>query len=143
MNYNNYNTACLITSITMLFIITGNFYKVDLCVVLLLASLFSIIWRSTKLLRGKSIIEKNSKNDILTHPLFILDFMFALLGYFCIMYSRQISYKLILLTFTIFTLGWTLHYLDLSEASRSVHFSGHCTLIFIFILVFYFQFKQI
>ena len=143
MNYEYYNTACLITSIVMLFVISGNFNKVDLCVVLLLASLFSIIWRSTKLFKGKSVIEKNSRNDILTHPLFILDFVFALIGYICIMYSGQISYKLILLTFTIFTLGWTLHFCNLPEAARSVHFSGHCCVIFIFILTFYFGFEQI
>ncbi len=47
----------LITLIFILVII--KIKEIDLCVILLLAALFSITWRSTKLLQGENIIEKD------------------------------------------------------------------------------------
>ena len=61
MNYDEYNFSCLITSIIMLVLVIFKNREVDLCIILLLAAIFSITWRSTKLIQGQNIIEKDSK----------------------------------------------------------------------------------
>ena len=74
MDYYSYNVACLITSMLMLIILSFKFKEIDLCLILLLAAIFSIIWRSMKIIKGKEEIEKdnnhisNTNNDIRTYP---------------------------------------------------------------------------
>ena len=142
MNYNEYNTCCLFTSIIMIVLVLFKFKEVNLCLILLLAALFSITWRSTKLIQGQNIIEKDDlNNNYFSHPLFILDLTFAILGFLCVINSRQIHYKFIYLTILIFSIGWTLHFLEKRKTSRMIHFSGHCYVILIFFLTFYLYLK--
>ena len=138
MNYNEYNFCCLITSIFMFILVILKIREVDLCIILLLAAIFSIIWRSTKLIQGQNILEKDdSDNHSLYHPLFILDFTFACLGFLCIINSRQINYKFVYLTILVFLIAWTLHFKNKRKISRAIHFTGHCYVILIFFLTFY------
>ena len=64
MNYNEYNCCCLVTSIIMLILIIFKIHMVDLCIILLLAAIFSITWRSTKLIQGQNIIEKDGVKEL-------------------------------------------------------------------------------
>ena len=138
MNYDEYNCCCLVTSIIMFILIILKIHEVDLCIILLLAALFSIIWRSTKLIQGKNKIEKDdSDNNSLYHPLFILDFAFAVLGFLCVINSRQINHKFIYLTILVFLIAWTLYFINQRKTSRTIHFSGHCYVILVFFLTFY------
>jgi len=137
MNYYNYNFICLLTSLIMLFIICFRYNKIDFCYIFILSALFSIIWRSTKLIKGKEKIEENNNN--LKHPLFILDFIFALLVYICLIHSKQINYKFIIITFFVFILAWTYHFINQRNISNTIHTTGHFYVILIFILVFYFN----
>lgn len=59
MNYKQYNGVCLVTSILMLLLLIFKYKQIDLCVVLIFSSVFSIIWRSMKLIKGKKEIEYN------------------------------------------------------------------------------------
>jgi hypothetical protein len=142
MNFNNYNFACLLTSITMLIILLSQYTKINLCYILLIGSILSILWRSTKLLQGENNIEidedgtKNS-NKYIKNPLFILDFLFGFLAYICIFSSNQINKKFIILTFLIFVLAWIMQFMKINEISRSVHTLGHVYVLIIFILTFY------
>ena len=138
MNYNEYNIRCLITSVLMFILVILKIHEVDLCIVLILAAIFSTIWRSIKLIQGSDIIEKDDlDNHSLYHPLFILDFSFAILGFICVINSRQINKKFIYLTILVFIIAWTLHFLQQRKTSRVIHFSGHCYVILIFFLTFY------
>ena len=138
MNYEEYNIYCLVTSITMLILVIFKFHEVDLCIILLLAAIFSIIWRTNKVIQGKKLIEKNDSDyHSLYHPLFILDFAFAVLGFLCVINSRQINYKFIYLTILVFIIAWTLYFTHKRKTSRMIHFSGHCYVILIFFLTFY------
>jgi hypothetical protein len=142
MNFNNYNFACLLTSITMLIILLSQYTKINLCYILLIGSILSILWRGTKLLQGENNIEidedgtKNS-NKYIKNPLFILDFLFGFLAYICIFSSNQINKKFIILTFLIFVLAWIMQFMKINEISRSVHTLGHVYVLIIFILTFY------
>jgi len=139
MNYNYYNTSCLITSIMMLIILLYKFTNINLCIILLLGSIFSIIWRSIKLIKGEEIIEQpGNLNSFFTNPLFILDFTFGFLAYICIFTCNQINKKFILLTFFIFIIAWNLHLMKINETSRAIHLYGHVNILIIFIFTFYF-----
>lgn len=156
MDYYSYNFACLITSILMLIIVSFKFQEIDLCLILLLAAIFSIIWRSIKIIKGKDTIEKdNNHNNSLRNPFFILDFGFATLAFLCVLFSKQINKKFLLLIFFIFVLAWILNFISESNdsndsnnrdnnlknkiisTSQTVHFCGHCFLIFIVFITFY------
>ena len=154
MNYYSYNVACLITSILMLIILSFKFKEIDLCLILLLAAIFSIIWRSIKIIKGKEEIEKdNNHNHSLKNPFFILDFCFALLAFLCVLFSKQINKKFLLFIFLIFILAWSLNFISTSNdksdkvdnnfknkiisTSQTIHFCGHCYLIFIVFITFY------
>ena len=159
MDYYSYNFACLITSILMLIIVSFKFQEIDLCLILLLAAIFSIIWRSMKIIKGQHAIEKdNNHNHSLTNPFFILDFGFATLAFLCVLFSKQINKKFLLLIFLIFILAWILNFISESNdsndsndsnnrynnfknkiisTSQTVHFCGHCFLIFIVFITFY------
>lgn len=151
MNYYSYNVSCLITSILMLIIVSFKFKNINLCVILLLASIFSIIWRSIKLIKGKYVIEKdNNHNHSINNPFFITDFTFACLAYLCVLYSKQINKKLILLTFFIFFMAFMLNIYNsmynengselqykLKNTTQTIHFYGHCIVVFIVFSTFY------
>jgi len=154
MDYYSYNFACLITSILMLIIVSFKFKEIDLCLILLLAAIFSIIWRSMKIIKGQHAIEKdNNHNHSLTNPFFILDFGFATLAFLCVLFSKQINKKFLLLIFLIFILAWILNFISNSNdksdnvnnnfknkiisTSQTIHFCGHCYLIFIVFITFY------
>ena len=151
MDYYSYNFACLITSILMLIIVSFKFKEIDLCLILLLAAIFSIIWRSMKIIKGQHAIEKDH-NHSLTNPFFILDFGFATLAFLCVLFSKQINKKFLLLIFLIFILAWILYFVSdcnisndtnsknkIISTSQTVHFCGHCFLIFIIFITFYFN----
>lgn len=149
MNYYSYNVLCLITSVLMLIILSFKFKEIDLCLILLLSAIFSIIWRSIKIIKGKQIIEKNSNHyHYLRNPFFILDFSFAVLGFLCVLFSKQINRKFLLFIFLIFVLAWILNFIDINDSkknnnnnilstSQTIHFCGHCYLIFIVFITFY------
>ena len=140
MNFINYNLSCLITSIIMLIILILQFRNINFCIILLLGALFSIIWRSIKLIEGENNIEKNNNiNHSITNPFFLLDFTFGFLAYLCITTCNQINKKFILLTFLIFILAWILHLSQIKELSRTVHLCGHIYILIIFILTYYFN----
>ena len=141
MDYYFYNFACLITSILMLIILSFKFNEIDLCLILLLAAIFSIIWRSMKIIKGKDKIEID--NNALKNPFFILDFSFATLGFLCVLFSKQINKKFIFLTISIFVLSWILTFVSDSnnnnkeKISNTIHFCGHCFVILIIFITFY------
>ena len=155
MDYNSYNFACLITSILMLIILSYKFQEIDLCIILLFASIFSIIWRSMKVIKGKDIIEKNDNhNHSLKNPFFILDFGFAILAFLCVIFSKQINKKFITLVILIFILAWILNISSIGNdrngsdssndfknklinTSQTIHFCGHCYVIIIIFITFY------
>lgn len=142
MNFNDYNFACLITSITMFVILISKFNDINVCYILVLGTIFSIIWRSMKLIQGEEKIEtdengnKNS-NKYIYNPWFILDFTFAILAYICIFSCNQINKKFIILTFLVFLLAWIMQFMKINEYSRVVHTIGHVYVLIIFILTFY------
>ena len=152
MNYYSYNFLCLITSILMLIFVSFKFNEIDLCVILLFASIFSIIWRSMKIIKGKDVIEKdNNHNHSIKNPFFILDFSFATLAFLCVLFSKQINKKFIFLTILVFILSWFLNYFveyksiesernfknKIVSTSQTIHFCGHCYVIFIVFITFY------
>lgn len=151
MDYNSYNFSCLTTSILMLIILFYKFQEIDLCIILLFSSIFSIIWRSMKVFKGKDIIEKNNNhNHSIKNPFFILDFGFGILAFLCVVFSKQINKKFLLLIFLIFVLGWCLNFISetkdnsnnnfknkIISTSQTIHFCGHCFLIFIIFITFY------
>ena len=149
MNYYSYNVGCLITSVLMLIILCMKFQQINLCVILLFAAVFSILWRSIKLIIGKTKIEKTNHNNYLKNPFFILDFVFAILGYSCVLCSKQINKKFIFLTILVFVLAWILHFINyknnndnnlndkIINTSQTIHFCGHCYVVLIVILTFY------
>lgn len=156
MDYYSYNFACLITSILMLIIVSFKFQDIDLCLILLLAAIFSIIWRSMKIIKGQHAIEKdNNHNHSLTNPFFILDFGFAILAFLCVLFSKQINKKFIFLIILVFILAWIIYFVGyyisndsnnsndtnsknkIISTSQTIHFCGHCFLIFIVFITFY------
>ena len=154
MNYKQYNGACLITSILMLLLLISKFKQIDLCVVLIFGALFSIIWRSIKLIKGKDNIEydKNGKhNKLITflNPLFMLDFVFGVLCFICINKTKQINYKFIIIVSIIFNLAWAFNLYEIYKKqdnykfcmSHTIHFVGHLCLLLVFLLTFYFYIK--
>ena len=148
MDYYSYNIGCLITSFLMLIIVLFKFNQINLCIILLLASIFSIIWRSLKIINGKNVIEKNNNhNHSLKNPFFILDFLFATLAYICVLFSKQFSNKLVIISLLIFIFAWILHFENNEEnddiknkkqnKSQTVHFCGHCGAVLIVFITFY------
>lgn len=157
MEYYSYNFACLITSISMLIVLSFKFKEIDLCLILLLSAIFSIIWRSMKIIKGRETIEKdNNHNHSLKNPFFILDFGFATLAFLCVLFSKQINKKFLLFIFLIFIFAWILNFISDSNksdknnnnvdnnfknkiisTSQTIHFCGHCFLIFIVFITFY------
>lgn len=148
MNYYSYNVGCLITSILMLLILLFKFNKINLCIILLLAAIFSIIWRSLKIIYGKNAIEKdNNHNHSLSNPFFILDFTFATLAYICVLFSKQFNNKLVIISLLIFILAWISNFINNSNndfiknkninSSQTIHFGGHCCVIIIVFVTFY------
>ena len=148
MDYYSYNYLCLITSILMLILVLLKFKEIDLCLILLLAAIFSIIWRSIKIIKGKDIIEKdNNHSHYLKHPFFILDFSFATLAFLCVLFSKQINKKFIILTILVLILSWILSIISTNtdskyknkiiSTSQTIHFCGHCYVIFIVFITFY------
>uniref|UniRef100_A0A6C0LDL9 Uncharacterized protein n=1 Tax=viral metagenome TaxID=1070528 RepID=A0A6C0LDL9_9ZZZZ len=148
MDYYLYNFACLITSILMLIILSIKFKEIDLCLILLLAAIFSIIWRSMKIIKGRDTIEKDhNHNHSLKNPFFILDFCFATLAFLCVLFSKQINKKFIILTILIFVLAWILNFVGndnndsnfnkIVNTSQTIHFCGHCYVVLIVFITFY------
>ena len=64
MNYSQYNKGCLITSFLMLLLLIFKYKEIDLCIILILGSIFSILWRSIKIIYGKDKIEKNNEGKL-------------------------------------------------------------------------------
>ena len=136
MNYNCYNCGCLITSILMLLLIIFKLNIVSFGIVLLFAALFSILWRSTKLINGQHKIEEDNQY---MHPLFILDLSFAILAFICIFISKQINIKFIFLSLLTICITWVLYFCEYEKASNNIHFCAHCYIVLFFILTFYFN----
>jgi hypothetical protein len=129
----------------MLLLLIFKYKEIDLCIILILGSIFSILWRSIKIIYGKDKIEKNNEgklsklNKSFVNPFFLLDFIFGLLGYICICYSKQINNKFIILIFSIFMLAWILNISSQhNNTSQTIHFCGHCYVLLIFLLTFNF-----
>ena len=146
MEFILYNTGCLFTSIIMLCIVLFYYKEIDVCYIFIFASLFSILWRSIKLYQGEDKIEKDENGEQngkhhWNNPIFVSDLTLTLLGYLCVINSNQINKKFIILTFLIFVLAWSIHYTGYYETSRTIHFCGHCYIIFIFILTFLLKIK--
>lgn len=154
MNYIQYNVSCLITSILMLLLLISKFKKIDLCVVLIFGAVFSIIWRSIKLIKGQNNIEYDSngkKNKLITfmNPFFTLDFIFGILYFMCISKTKQINYKYLIIVSIIFNLAWILNIYEIYKSknvdkfclSHTIHFSGHLCLLLVFVLTFYLNIK--
>jgi uncharacterized membrane protein YfcA len=138
----------------MLIILSFKFKEIDLCSILLLSAIFSITWRSIKIIKGKETIEKD---NYIKNPFFILDFGFAILALLCVLFSKQINKKFLLFLFLIFVLSWILTFIcdsnDKSDnnnnnnnnnlknkiisTSQTIHFCGHCYLILIVFITFY------
>lgn len=138
MNFNNYNIACIITSFIMLIFISLRFNAIDFSYILLLSALFSIIWRTYKLIKGEDIIEKNNNiHHSHNNPLFICDMLFIILSYLVLFNCKNINKKFLFLTLFIFILAWLLSYENTKITSRDVHFCGHCYVVLIFFLTFY------
>jgi len=142
MNYYSYNIACLITSILMLILVSFKFQEIDLCLILILAAIFSIIWRSIKIVVGQKKIQPlYGEKNYLKNPFFISDFIFEILGYLCVLFSKQINRKFIILTLILFTIGWYFHLFSsgpyVKSISQTIHFCGHCYVIFIVFITFY------
>lgn len=149
MTYNQYNFFCLITSILFFIIIVSKYNYIDFYIVLLLASIFSIIWRSIKLYRGQNIIEKDE--NLITNykksnsnPFFLFDFCFAILAYICIFYSNQVNRKFVILTFLFFIIAWFINISDvknnnsqLKTISEIIHSCGHFYVVLIMFITFY------
>lgn len=143
MNYYQYNTACIFTSILMLLLIIIKYKEINLCLILILASIFSILWRCTKVYMGDEKINKDkngnfSSNNQLSHPLFLLDLLFALLAFICVLYSNQINKKFIFIVIFLFIIVWGIHFTDLDvETSNTLHFLAHCYILLIIFITFY------
>ena len=135
MDYESYNAFCLTTSIIVLLLILFKVNIITFGIIVLISALFSIIWRSTKLIQGKNKIEKNGTYR--SNPLFILDFGFAILAFICIFYTKQINRKLFAITFFVFVLAWLLYYMEMTRTARVLHTCGHCYVIVLIILTFY------
>ena len=131
----------------MFLILIYKYSKINYCIILLLAALFSIIWRSIKVLKGKEIIEKNNNNNYsYNNPFFILDFTFAILAYMCIIFAKQINIKFIFLTLFIFIFAWIINIYGnikkkyknkMINSSQTIHFCGHCyVVLFVYITFF-------
>lgn len=134
MNYYNYNTFCLITSIIVLILVIFKVNYINLCFILILSAVFSILWRSTKLIKGEKEINENGyRRD----PLFILDLSVALLAFFCIFYSNQVNRKFYIITIFVFILAWLFFFMKHVKTARVLHSCGHCYVVIIFILTFY------
>lgn len=134
MNFENENICCLITSIIMLILLLNKFSNINLCVILIFAALFSIIWRSTKIIFRDNI---KDQVNLLYNPLFILDFTFAVFGFLCMFKDKQMNNKFIYIAILIFIIGWSLYFINEKDIARDVHFFGHCYVILIFFLTFY------
>jgi len=120
MDYYSYNVACLITSMIMLIILSFKFKEIDLCFILLLSAIFSIIWRSIKIIKGRETIEKDDNhNHSLKNPFFILDFGFAILALLCVLFSKQINKKFLLFISLIFILAWSLNFVSYGDNDDS------------------------
>ena len=134
MNFENENICCLITSIVMLILILNKLSNINLCIVLIFAAVFSIIWRSTKI-----IFRDNIKDNIslLYNPLFILDFTFAIFGFMCMFNDKNVNNKFLYMAILIFIIGWYLYFMNNGDIARNVHFFGHCYVILIFFFTFY------
>ncbi len=136
MDYNTYNYFCLTTSIIVLALLIIKINIITLGIILLLSAIFSIIWRSTKLIKGQREIEKRN-NTYIDNPLFLLDFGFAILAFICIFYTKQINRKFFGITFFVFALAWLLYYMNITRTARVLHSCGHCYVIVLIILTFY------
>ena len=146
MKYKEYNLCCLITSILMLLLVVYKYKEIDICIIFILAAIFSIIWRSMKLIVGQQIIENDgngnlSPNHHLTNPFFILDCAFAILAFACVVFSKQINIKFSLLAILVFIIAWTLNFMNYMDESSTIHFCGHCYVIIFMILTFYFYIR--
>ena len=155
MNYKQYNGVCLVTSILMLLLLIFKYKQIDLCVVLIFSSVFSIIGRSMKLIKGKKEIEYNNdgkRNKLVTfmNPFFILDFIFGILCFFCINKTKQINYKFLIIISIVFNIAWALNLYEIYNnrndndkfcISHTVHFIGHLYILFIFVLTYYFNIR--
>lgn len=154
MNYIQYNVSSLIISILMLLLLISKFRQIDLYVVLLFGAVFSIIWRSIKLIKGKDKIEydNNGKlNKLITflNPFFMLDFVFGVLFFICISKTKQINYKFLIIVSIIFNLAWMCNIYEIYKSknvdkfcmSHTIHFVGHLCLLLIFVLTFCFYIK--
>ena len=145
MNYYQYNIACLITSILALLLVLYKYNEINLCLILILAIIFSILWRSTKVFMGYNKIEEDengniNKNKQLKHPLFLLDLIFAILAFICVLYSNQVNKKFILITILVLIIAWIIYTTtnnNYIEVSNRIHFLSHCYVVFIIFITFY------
>jgi hypothetical protein len=138
MNYKLYNLVCLFTSLLVLLILLNKFKQIDYCIILLIAAVFSCLWRGTKLYKGEKYIE--SDNHKCSHILFNLDFLFAVFAFICIISTGKINKKFILFILFIFICSWSLEIINLPNTGQIIHTYGHFTIIIIIVLTYYLNF---
>lgn len=137
MNFNTYNGLCLTTSILMFILVSLQYSKINICWLLILASLFSIIWRSRKLVIGEEKFKEKGYDDIY----FILDLVFAFLAVGCVFFSNQVNKKLLYICILAMILSWLFIFLEDERTSNYMHATGHCYVILGIILTFYINIK--
>lgn len=137
MDYKSYNCTCFMTSVIVTFVLLYKYKDIDLCFILILAALFSILWRLIKIYKGEKYIEKD--NHKRNHLLFNCDFAFSTLALLCVILTGKINSKFLLLIITIFLFAWLLELNDYTNNSNIIHTYGHLTIIFIIVLTYYFK----
>ena len=119
MDIKIYDSLCIISSLIALGLLLMMRYNFTYCEVFILASLFSLIWRTYRFNTG------SSQN----HPLFYLDLMFALLTiYFCCL-SGEISKVALVFIITLMILSWLFKFINYVSLSNIIHCVAHYSVI--------------
>ena len=137
MDYKTYNCICFMTSFLAIFVLLYKFKDIDFCSVLLLAALFSTLWRALKLYKGEKYIEHD--NHKRSHLLFNLDFIFAVLALLCVIFTGKVNNKFLLLILCVFFIAWLLELTNLTDTGDIIHTFGHFLCILVIILTYYFN----
>ncbi len=155
MNYYQYNISCILTSIIFFLLVLLKWNEMNFCYILILAGLFSVLWRSTKILIGpeKIIHDEDGKvneNKQLKHPLFILDITFAILAFTCVFINNHVNKKLFFVVMLAFLIAWILHFIGAEikkennyyiNTSNDMHLLGHCYVIILILITYYLEIR--
>lgn len=119
MDIKTYDSLCIISSFIALILLVLLNNKFTYCSIFILASIFSLIWRSYRICTG------SSQN----HILFYLDLLFALLTvYFCCV-SPEISNYVITFIVILMILSWLFKFINMINLSNIVHSLAHYLII--------------